>query len=507
MRSFLRPRLNSLDTFASTLLLALGVTPGLGCSEVVLENEGGGGGSPSTTGGPGATTTAAQTTAAQTTAAQTTAAQTTAAQTTAAQTTGTGGGTGGCVDPMPVLVNGMDTGLDLCEGGQYRRRSPVECPTGTNVDPCCGECPDGTVCSTQGEIACTCVPSCTNDLECGPGQLCMCGDPTGICVPASCTSAADCEAGQECTSWDETQGCLYYAFACTTAADTCGGDLDCVAPEPFCSVQPDGHRECVQGGCAIGRPFLVAGTARTATVARSSSWLGDAAPALGGLDPAIRAELAVAWTHVARMEHASIAAFARFSLQLLSLGAPVDLVERTNRAMADETKHARMAFSLASAYRGAPIGPGPLAIEGSLEADIDVRAIIELVIREGCVGETVAALEAAEAAERATDPVVRGVLSTIAEDESDHAELAYMTLRWALDAHGDAVRHVLAAEIGALEAELAHTTEPAPALDGPLIAHGVVTAAERAGLRGEAIRRAILPCLRALAEDCARRAA
>jgi hypothetical protein len=104
-----------------------------------------------------------------------------------------------------------------------------------------------------------------------------------------------------------------------------------------------------------------------------------------------------------QMEHASIAAFARFSLQLLSLGAPPDLVEASTRALADETAHTKLCFELASAYAGRALGPGKLDVENSL-AVTSLLDVVELVIAEGCFGETVAALEAREAADAAADP-------------------------------------------------------------------------------------------------------
>jgi len=145
------------------------------------------------------------------------------------------------------------------------------------------------------------------------------------------------------------------------------------------------------------------------------------------------------------MEHASIAAFARFNLQLLSLGASSDLVEACNRALADETAHARMCFALARSYGGTAVGPARLDIEHCLE-DTSLTAIAKLVLREGCLGETVASLEAAAAADVASEPAVRRALTRIAHDELNHAELAFRFLRWALAQSSAGARRELAGE-------------------------------------------------------------
>src|SRR5690606_27675408 len=53
------------------------------------------------------------------------------------------------------------------------------------------------------------------------------------------------------------------------------------------------------------------------------------------------------------------------------------------------------------------------------------------------------ALLASEMRARATDPAVRGVLATIERDEARHAEIAWATLRWAVDVGGAPVREAL----------------------------------------------------------------
>jgi hypothetical protein len=253
--------------------------------------------------------------------------------------------------------------------------------------------------------------------------------------------------------------------------------------------------------CGFGRPFLVDREARLASTASRADWRRSAAkPDVGGLPASVRARLAQHWTETARMEHASIAAFARFVLQLLGLGAPPDLVDGAQRAIGDETEHARLAFGLASAYAGADIGPGPIAVDACLEG-MDVRSVVATTFAEGCVGETLAALEAREALEAVGDrhPAVAAALGIIAADEERHARLAWRSVQWLLAAFGQAAREALEA---ALEEATAHEAgQRAPRIgddDAVLAEHGVLSEGARATLRRAAIRRVVAPMAREL---------
>src|SRR6185436_8861484 len=118
-------------------------------------------------------------------------------------------------------------------------------------------------------------------------------------------------------------------------------------------------------------------------------------------------------------------------------------VEEAHRAALDEVVHARLCFSLASAYAGADLGPARFPFGGAAEVRDDLAAIAAAVVREGCIGETLAAAQAGAQLELATDPAVRSVLARIAEDETRHAELAWRVVAWAIREGGDAVREAV----------------------------------------------------------------
>jgi hypothetical protein len=404
----------------------------------------------------------------------------------------------------------VGNGYERCNGGPIHRPSVEQCasslprPVTKIAAPVDGQCasdadcvdmPHG-YCTTGGQVPGTvCAYGCVKDSECGPGSICVCGDPVGHCVGSTCTSDAECGAGLRCQSYDSSHGCAIDRFACQTPQDTCSSDADCMGG--FCDAG-SGVFTCVMGGCAIGRPFVVEGSERVAPVQARRDWCDDCELPLAGLALDLRQRVASAWERIGQMEHASVAAFARFALQLLSLGAPPQLVEGATRAMADETRHARQAFGLASRYAGRALGPGPLDVQRSLD-DASLLEIVRLVVREGCIGETAAALEAREAAEHAVDPRLAELLRAVAEDETRHAELAWRFVAWALEQSPGQVAEVV-------QRELRRGTPPSVALpelsasELVLLGHGVLPEALRLQVQIAARREVIAPCAAALLE-------
>ncbi len=150
------------------------------------------------------------------------------------------------------------------------------------------------------------------------------------------------------------------------------------------------------------------------------------------------------WTRDASFEHASIASFARVTLDMLALGAPAALVAGAQMAALDEVEHARIAFALASAYAGHAIGPGPLPISRSRPATL--RALVSDAIVEGCINEAAAALALREEA-TAASPAMRALLDRIAEDEERHAALSYATVAWAATVDAETTAVVIQEEL------------------------------------------------------------
>jgi hypothetical protein len=287
---------------------------------------------------------------------------------------------------------------------------------------------------------------------------------------------------------------------------------DCVAPDYIATTavvafayQQGGYccYNTITDYCAVpGRPFLVEGRARAAEAvggAAGAGWAaGEAQPATRGLTQDEREALAAAWARDGLLEHASIASFARFSLDLLAAGAPPDLVEAAHRAALDEVRHARLCLSLASAYAGAPVEPGPFPFGGAVPVESGLPALAAAAVREGCVGETVAAILAAEQLSRASDPAVRRALAAIVEDEARHAELAFRAVAWALREGGAEVRAAVAQAIGEAAARPLEVDGAGADPRGALEAHGRLPAADAWAAAARALAEVALPCLRAL---------
>jgi hypothetical protein len=159
--------------------------------------------------------------------------------------------------------------------------------------------------------------------------------------------------------------------------------------------------QCCYAFCAgtcCGRPLLVNGVPRLAPVVGRGDWGSPATSAVPveGLAADERTRIAREWLLDAQMEHASIASFGRFALDLIAFGAPLDLVCDAQRAALDEVRHAQTCFAVASAYAGGyPYGSGALSLDGA-EFGTTLSEAAVAAFREGCVGQTTAALVAGE---------------------------------------------------------------------------------------------------------------
>lgn len=263
--------------------------------------------------------------------------------------------------------------------------------------------------------------------------------------------------------------------------------------------------------CPGGRPFRSEYGEILAGATGRGDWLARVG-SLGIVEEMGSREREMAAAHYEReaaFEHASVASFARASMGLLGLGAPADLVAEAHAAAIDEVEHARIAFALASAFRGERRGPSRLAVERQVAFPESLGELLAETFADACIGETVAALSLREAVSEAKDATIAGLLARIAEDEERHAALAWRTVAWALlaadecdDAARSEVRRALEAAIAGVRHELSAIvgtgaeTSAGGATD--LTACGILGESRLLDVRRRALEEVVLPCAEAL---------
>ena len=262
-----------------------------------------------------------------------------------------------------------------------------------------------------------------------------------------------------------------------------------------------------------GRPFIVEGNLRKAIsqtsinddAKDSSCWANEWSPSTMS-NSSFTPEIGMRWLDQAEAEHASVASFARHTLQLMSLGTPTQFLAASQEASKDEIEHSKISFGFASSFLGSPFGPGPLNVEGSLKK-MDVAKIIGSIIREGCIEETISAVEAHFREHFAQDTAVKKALSQIASDETSHAQLAWDAVYWMTE---NSPQHLLLAEkvflqelkhqlIKLQDDEMSLLTNPCVGQDQniSLRIYGLHAAKDQATSRAAAIRHVIEPLYRA----------
>lgn len=280
--------------------------------------------------------------------------------------------------------------------------------------------------------------------------------------------------------------------------------FDCIDPDyewttsivsgPFQDENGQCCYEVTTEFCGVGRPLRIDGAPVTAPLklsadSRETRWI-EAISDIGvdSLSAADRDNLARAWEQDGLLEHASVASFARFSIELMSFAAPADLVALAHEAALDEIRHARACFALASAYRGTPVAPTALPVPGALPLATSLAALARAAVEEGVIGETLASLMAAEEASLTEDPVVRGALEGIAADEARHAELAVRAVVWAMKTGGIEVRTAVTEAFAAVM----YGTVRVPMVEGRMGREALARVAKRG------IADVLAPCAEAL---------
>ena len=324
-------------------------------------------------------------------------------------------------------------------------------------------------------------PDCpmTPDEGCGSGVYLGCVE-----LPPDQTCAELCPRGDCIADWTNCQGDPFY----DTPTEVCGPYL---LEGMCCSIVQ------TTWPCSDGRPLVIAEHSRRASLVRGVEAAEIDLARFADLPLALRRRLGQRWVEVAQAEHASIASFARFTIQLLAIAAPPELIRDALAAAADEVRHAEAALALASAFEGQALDWGPLDLAGALAEPLDLAALVHACVDEGCIGETLAALELRVAAGECEDRRLAELLVAIAEDELRHAELAWRFVKWALDRQPD-LRAGVAERFAALTIEAAEPESLDAHERERLRSLGYLATDERRRVELAGIRALLRPCANAL---------
>ncbi|MGB1015723.1 MAG: ferritin-like domain-containing protein [Nannocystaceae bacterium] len=381
------------------------------------------------------------------------------------------------------IINDRDqpTGYSICGDGSVHRSQAVACqippilPNACPSGPSQGKCRTDAQCTAEpngrciaydqnfrgtGTVYCGCHYACESDNDCGADEACLCTGAVSYrdgkkdtrlprCVPAECRTDTDCGAAGECGAAIYNNGCSeQVTLACREEGDACRNHSECKDQKSCVATAHNSGSElrydwqCSGMSCMIGRPFLVAGEARVADTRCSPS------QAATSPDPAMAAH----WQKIGRLEHASVASFARFLNQLLALGAPPELLAQTRAALSDEIRHTKLCLQMAAQF-GARVSLGKFNLGGAQAARVSRVTVARHLFAEACLGETVGVAQALESGSASTDPASVRVYTQIARDELRHAQLAWQALRWLLDsATAEERGQIVAVTRGLLEA-------------------------------------------------------
>ena len=169
------------------------------------------------------------------------------------------------------------------------------------------------------------------------------------------------------------------------------------------------------------------------------------------------------FAEAARLEAASVPAFAHLARELRAHGAPAVLVDGALQARRDEVRHTRQMRALARRFGTVSVSTRvrPTALR-PLEAVATENAV------EGCVRETYGALVGWWQAIHSDDAVVRTTMRQLASDETRHAALAHEVHQWAIDRlsadHRRSVDQARTKAFDDLSEEVSRAEVPEPAI-------------------------------------------
>ena len=150
---------------------------------------------------------------------------------------------------------------------------------------------------------------------------------------------------------------------------------------------------------------------------------------IDGMDATLRRKVGETWVRRAHEELKAAMSFTLLTRELLTVGAPPDVLARVARAVGDEVRHAEILRALGSRYLGAEArGPPGMSVEPSALGD-HPRLLASLhAVTLCCVSETIASVFIEASHEAAVSPSVRASLGIVLADEVEHGRAGWAYL-------------------------------------------------------------------------------
>jgi hypothetical protein len=217
--------------------------------------------------------------------------------------------------------------------------------------------------------------------------------------------------------------------------------------------------------------------------------------------------LAVAYgaqTALSAGEYGAVIGFAKVAAALALHGAPFDIVALATRIPADELRHAEYAVKMAALLGGRDAGEVAMALDVERLQKNDpgqweMVALDELMLGVPAISETLAAALISACRERASDPVLRAMFSSILSDEVHHARFGWYYLMWRAPQWTAVERQRVADRIGAQVADIEHQfwrgRDVRPALAPAARALGILDSESQREVVRTTMERDIVPAL------------
>lgn len=203
-----------------------------------------------------------------------------------------------------------------------------------------------------------------------------------------------------------------------------------------------------------------------------SDWTTAAPTTLSASVPAEeRAALAAEWRDNGKKEHASVAAFAQLTLDLLAVGAPPELVAAAQRDALDEVRHAAACFAIARDLDGLTESPAPFPDARTrrflftASKSVALTQIAIDALADGVLNEGIAARLLAQLSRKCDVPHLATILREMAADESRHAAHSWDIVAWCVERGGSPVASALRGAVDGMPKEVCSAL-PAGARDG-----------------------------------------